>query len=90
MKKNDRKHLGNRKKCFSKSIFHRVTETRNCLGNPFPMTNFRLFQTGRVCRLQFFLNLTKMAESSPQRVENTVGKGDMIQIAQYEQFLLFS
>ena len=28
----------------------------------------------------------KMAESSPQRVENTVGKGE---IAHYEQFLLF-
>ena len=28
----------------------------------------------------------KMAESSPRRVENTVGKGE---IARYEQFLLF-
>ena len=28
-----------------------------------------------------------MAESFPQRVENTVGKGE---IARYEQFLLFS
>ena len=27
-----------------------------------------------------------MAESSPKRVENTVGKGE---IARYEQFLLF-
>ena len=31
-------------------------------------------------------NLTKMVESSPDRIENTVGKGD---VARYEQFLLF-
>ena len=30
--------------------------------------------------------LTKMEESYPKRVENTVGKGE---IARYEQFLLF-
>ena len=29
----------------------------------------------------------KMAERSPKRVENTVGKGE---IARYEQFLLFT
>ena len=32
------------------------------------------------------LNLMKMAESFPKRVENTMGKGE---IARYEQFLLF-
>ena len=31
-------------------------------------------------------NLTKMVESSPDRVENAVEKGD---VARYEQFLLF-
>ena len=31
-------------------------------------------------------NLTKMAESYPKRLENTVGKGET---ARYEQFLLF-
>ena len=31
-------------------------------------------------------NLLKMAESSPNRLENTVGKGE---IARYEQFLPF-
>ena len=40
------------------------------------MTNFRLFQTERVCRRQFQI----------QQVENTVGKGE---IAHFEQFLLF-
>ena len=32
-------------------------------------------------------NVVKMAESSPKRVENTVGKGETVR---YEQFLLFS
>ena len=31
-------------------------------------------------------NLTKMVESSPDRVENAVEKGD---VARYKQFLLF-
>ena len=49
------------------------------------MTNFRLFQTKK--GLQTTISkLTKMAESYPKRVENTVGKGE---IALYEQFLLF-
>ena len=48
------------------------------------MTNFRLFQTERVCRQQF-PNFTKMAENYPNRYK-TLGKGD---IARYEQCLLF-
>ena len=50
-------------------------------------TNFRLFQTESVCALQTTIsNLLKMAESSQNLVENTVGNGE---IARYEQFLLF-
>ena len=45
------------------------------------MTNFRLFQTKKVCRMTIS-NLMKMAEW----VESTVGKGE---IACYEQFLVF-
>ena len=45
-------------------------------------TNFRLFQTERVCRQQFQKNERKLSK----QVENTVGKGE---IACYEQFLLF-
>ena len=46
-------------------------------------TNFRLYQTERVCRRKFYENSKK----SPKRVENTVGKGE---IACDEQFLFFS
>ena len=48
------------------------------------MTSFRLFQTERICRdnLKFDENGEKFSE----RIENTVGKGE---IARYEQFLLF-
>ena len=46
------------------------------------MTNFRLFQTERVCRRQFDENGRKLSKQE----ENTVGKGE---IAHYEQFLLF-
>ena len=46
-------------------------------------TNFRLFQTERVCRqFQFEENGRKLSK----QVENTVGKGE---IARCEQFLLF-
>ena len=45
-------------------------------------TNFRFFQTERVCRRQFDENGSKLSK----RVENIVGKGE---IARYEQFLLF-
>ena len=45
-------------------------------------TNFRLFQTERVCNFKFDENGRKL----PKWVENTVGKGE---IARYEQFLLF-
>ena len=47
-------------------------------------TNFRLFQTQRVCRLQFKFN--KNGRRLSKLVKNTVGKGE---IACYEQFLLF-
>ena len=49
------------------------------------MTNFRLFQTERVCNnnLKFDENGSKISK----QVENIVGKGE---IACYEQFLLFS
>ena len=52
--------------------------------NQFQMTNFRLFQTERVCRQH-----SEFDESSrkfSQQVENTLGKGE---IAHYEQFFLF-
>ena len=47
-------------------------------------TNFRLFQTERVCRRQF--QIDENGRKLSKRVENTVGKGE---IARYEQFLLF-
>ena len=48
------------------------------------MTNFRLFQTERVRRLQF--EFDENGRMVSKWVENTVGKG---KIARYEQFLLF-
>ena len=48
-------------------------------------TNFRLFQTEKSLQTTIS-NLTKIAEKLSNRVENTVGKGE---IARYEQFLLF-
>ena len=48
------------------------------------MTNFRLFQTEKVCRRQFKIGENGRKLFKP--VENTVGKGE---IARYEQFLLF-
>ena len=53
---------------------------------PLPKTsNFRLFQTDRVCRGKFQIveNIRKLSK----RVENTVEKGET---AHYEQFLLFT
>ena len=47
-------------------------------------TNFRLFQTERVCRRQF--QFDKIGRKLFKQVENTVGEGE---IARYEQFLLF-
>ena len=44
--------------------------------NPFPMTNFRLFQTERVCK-RTISNLMKMAESPSKWVGSTVGKGEI-------------
>ena len=48
------------------------------------MTNFRLFQTERVCRRQFQIN--ENGGKFSKWVENTAGKGE---IARNEQFLLF-
>ena len=48
-------------------------------------TDFRLFQTERLCRQQL-LTFMKIEESSPEGLENTVGKGE---ITRYEQFLVF-
>ena len=47
-------------------------------------TNFRLFQTERVCRRQFKFDDNRRKLS--KQVKNTVGKGE---IAHHEQFLLF-
>ena len=47
-------------------------------------TNFRLFQTERVCRSQF--QFDENGSKLSKWVENTVGKGE---IACYKQFLLF-
>ena len=55
------------------TMFHQVRIKLSPPLTHFQMTNFRLFQTERVCR-----KLSKW-------VENAVGKGD---IARYEQFLL--
>ena len=48
------------------------------------MTNFRLFQSERVCRRQF--KLDEIGRKFSKQVENTVGKGE---IARYEEFHLF-
>ena len=50
------------------------------------ITNFGLFQTKRVLQARIS-NFLKMAESFPNGVENTEGKGE---IAHHEQFFLFS
>ena len=49
------------------------------------MTNFRLFQTERVCRQQN-IEFDENGRKLSKQVENTVGKGE---IACYKQFLLF-
>ena len=48
------------------------------------MTDFKLFQTERVCRLNFKFHVN--GKKFSKGVENTVRKGE---IAHYEQFLLF-
>ena len=48
------------------------------------MTNFRLFQTERICRQQF--KCDENGRTLYNRIENIVGKGE---IGRYEQFLLF-
>ena len=50
----------------------------------YQMTNFRLFQTERICRRQF--QIDENGRKLSKQVENTVGKGE---IARHEQFLLF-
>ena len=57
---------------------------RHCVITHYQTTNFRLFQTERVCRRQF--QISKNGRKLSEQVENTVGKGE---IARYEQFLLF-
>ena len=64
------------------SINHPLNFYRRHLLTLSQTTSFRLFTTKRATTS----NLIKMAETSPKRVENTVGKGE---IASYEQFLLF-
>ena len=51
----------------------------------YQMTNFRLLQTERVCRWQFF-KFDENGRKLSKQVENTVGKGE---IARNEQFLVF-
>ena len=68
----------------SARIQDETTESSACSLTLSQTTNFRLFQTERVCRRQY--QIVKMAECSLKWVENTVGKGE---IARYEQFLLF-
>ena len=53
--------------------------------NPFPTDTFWTLPIPKTLQTTIF-NLVEMAESSPKRVENTVGKEE---IARYEQFLLF-
>ena len=60
------------------------SQARSSSFNPFPKTNFRLFQTERLCRRQFHFD--ESGNKFSKRIENTVGKGE---IARYEQFLLF-
>ena len=47
-------------------------------------TNFRLFQTERICRRQ--LSIDENGRNFSKRIENTAGKG---KIARYKQFFLF-
>ena len=49
-------------------------------------TNFRLFQTERVCRTDDNFKFDQMARQLSKWVENTVRKGE---IARYQQFFLF-
>ena len=55
-----------------------------------PISNFNSFPRRQILdssklKEMTIANLMKVAESSPNRVENTVGKGEIA----YEQFLLF-
>ena len=52
--------------------------------NHYQMTNFRLFQTERVCRRQF--QILRKWQKAIQMGRKPVGKGE---IAHYKQFLLF-
>ena len=68
---------------FSHNVFC-CTKDRNHHLAHYQTTNFRLFQTERVCRQQF--QYDENGRKLSKQVENTVGKGE---IALFEQFLLF-
>ena len=61
-----------------------VQDGQNMALAHYQTTNFRLFQTERVCRRQF--QISRNERKLSKQVENTVGKGE---IARDEQFLLF-
>ena len=71
--------------CTSSTLSNTVNSlpTDNTLTH-YQTTNFRLFQTERVCRRQF--QIDKIRRKLSKQVKNTAGKGEM---ARYEQFLLF-
>ena len=70
-------------KCVSKIEICLEKCGKHCLTH-YQTTNFRFFQTERVCRRQFHFD--ENGRKLSKWVENTVGKGE---IARYEQFLLF-
>ena len=67
------------------SLKHSLSYSPNfCILTLYQTTNFRLFQTERLCRRQF--KFDENGRKFFKQVENTVGKGE---IARHEQFLLF-
>ena len=66
-----------------KTITERSTKNNIDLTH-YQTTDFRLFQTERVCRRHF--KFDKNGRKLSKWVENTMGKGE---IARYKQFLLF-
>ena len=68
--------------CFLPYMVH--TFHFKCTLTHYQTTNFRLFQTERVCRSYF--KFDENGKKLSKWVENTVGKGE---IARYEQFFLF-
>ena len=69
---------------FNIMICHYTTRLLKVFLIHYQTTNFRLFQTKRVCRRQF--KFDENVRKLPKRVKNTVRKGE---IARNEQFLLF-